>query len=164
MSETGLLLQADPDPFRAINELLNSPLLRLGSLLVAVFFGMLWLALVYWTVADAGRRGAVRVWWGFVAFIFPFVGTLIYLIVRPPEYLLDSKERELELAVLERELKQRVDLCPNCRSAAEKEYLFCPECGWDLKKPCGNCRKPLRLGWGICPYCGTAQREKNVNR
>jgi hypothetical protein len=44
----------------------------------------------------------VRFFWGAVALLVPFLGTLIYLIVRPPEYLLDSRERELEVAVLER--------------------------------------------------------------
>jgi RNA polymerase subunit RPABC4/transcription elongation factor Spt4 len=98
-----------------------------------------------------------------VALVFPFVGTLIYLIVRPPEYALDSRERELELAVLERELRQKVNLCPNCRSVVEKDYLLCPECDWDLKTPCKSCGKPLALNWGTCPYCATVQSEKNIN-
>ena len=87
---------------------------------------------------------------------------MIYLIVCPPEYLLDSRKRELEVAVLERELRQQVSLCPRCRSIVEKEFLLCPECGWDLK-PCENCQKPLHLPWNTCPYCATVQSEKNVN-
>jgi RNA polymerase subunit RPABC4/transcription elongation factor Spt4 len=98
-----------------------------------------------------------------VALIFPFIGTLIYVIVRPPEYLLDSRERELDLAVLETEFRRRAGLCPNCRSVVEKEYLLCPECGWDLKKPCENCRRLLRLDWDTCPYCATMQSKKNIN-
>ena len=156
------VLQTDPDPFQAISELLQSPVLTLGLRLVLLFFAVLWISLVYWTFADAGRRGAMRWYWGIVALIFPFLGTLIYLIVRPPEYLLDYRERELELAVLERELRQRVDLCPNCRSVVKKDYLLCPECGWDLKKPCTNCRRPLEVKWQTCPYCGTVQ-GKNVD-
>jgi hypothetical protein len=105
----------------------------------------------------------VRFFWGAVALLVPFLGTLIYLIVRPPEYLLDSRERELEVAVLERELRQQVSLCPRCRSIVEKEFLLCPECGWDLKKPSENCQKPLHLAWNTCPYCATVQSEKNVN-
>ncbi len=155
-------LQTDSDPFQAISELLDSPVLMLGVRLVLLFFAILWLSLVYWTFTDAGRRGAMRWYWGIVAVIFPILGTLIYVIVRPPEYLLDHRERELELAVLERELRQRVDLCPNCRSIVEKDYLLCPECGWDLKKPCANCRRPLEVKWETCPYCGTVQ-SKNVN-
>ncbi len=165
MNGTGLiyLLQTDPDPFRAVNDLLNSPFLTIGFRLVVFSFVVLWLALAYWTFADAGRRGTIRFFWGIVALIFPYIGTLVYLIVRPPEYVLDSRERELELAVLEKELRKRVDLCPNCRSVVEKDYLLCPECGWDLKKQCENCGKPLHLSWGTCPYCATAQHEKNIN-
>lgn len=156
-----VLLQADP--FQSISRVLESPLLTLGFRLVLVFFAILWLSLVYWTFADAGRRGAMRWYWGFMAVLFPFLGTLIYVIVRPPEYLLESRERELELAVLERELRQKVDLCPNCRAIAEKNYLVCPECGRELKKPCANCGKPLHMKWKTCPYCATVQRN-NINR
>ncbi len=162
-TESVYLLQTDPDPFRIVDDLLSSPYLTIGFRLVLFFFVVLWLSLAYWTFADAGRRGTIRFFWGIVALVFPFVGTLVYLIVRPPEYVLDSRERELELAVLERELRQRANLCPNCRSVVERDYLLCPECGWDLKKSCENCQKPLHLGWNTCPYCATVQSEKNVN-
>jgi RNA polymerase subunit RPABC4/transcription elongation factor Spt4 len=157
------LSQTDPDPFRVVDDLLSSPYLTIGFRLVLFFFVVLWLALAYWTFADAGRRGTVRFFWGAMALVFPFVGPLVYVIVRPPEYALDSRERELELAVLEKELRQRVSLCPNCRSVVEKDYLLCPECDWDLKKPCMNCGKPLDLNWRTCPYCATVQSEKNIN-
>jgi RNA polymerase subunit RPABC4/transcription elongation factor Spt4 len=156
------VLQTDPDPFRLVGDLLNSQYLIIGFRVVLFFFVVLWLSLTYWTFADAGRRGTVRFFWGIVALIFPFIGTLIYLIVRPPEYVLESRERELELAVLERELRQRVNLCPNCRSVVEKDYLLCPECGWNLNKPCTNCGKPLHFNWETCPYCATVQSEKNI--
>ncbi len=165
MSRVGsvYLSQTDPDPFRVVDDLLSSPYLTIGFRLVLFFFVVLWLSLAYWTFADAGRRGTARFFWGIVALVFPFVGTLIYVIVRPPEYALDSRERELELAVLERELRQRVNLCPRCRSVVEKDYLLCPECGWDLKMPCKSCGKPLDLNWRTCPYCATVQSEKNIN-
>lgn len=155
-----MLLQADP--FQSISDALESPLLTLGLRLALLFFVVLWLSLVYWTFTDAGRRGAMRWYWIVVAVLFPFIGTLIYVIVRPPEYVLDARERELELAFLEKELRQKVDLCPNCRAVVEKDYLLCPECGWDLKTPCANCGKPLDMKWDTCPYCATSQR-KNVN-
>ena len=157
------LSQTDPDPFRIVDDLLSSPYLTVGFRLVLFFFVVLWLALAYWTFADAGRRGTARFFWGVVALVFPFVGPLVYVIVRPPEYALDSRERELELAVLEKELRQRLDLCPSCRSVVEKDYLLCPECGFDLKAPCKGCGKPLDLNWRTCPYCATVQSEKNIN-
>jgi RNA polymerase subunit RPABC4/transcription elongation factor Spt4 len=154
-----LAFQQDPDPFQIISNFLESPILRISGQLVLLLFIVLWVSLVYWTYADASRRGAMRVLWVFIAFIVPYVGTLVYLIVRPPEYIEESRGRELELAVLERELTNSVPLCPNCRNLVEKDYLICPSCAWELKKSCVNCEKPLNMEWGMCPYCGTDQRS-----
>jgi hypothetical protein len=132
---------------------------------VALFFVVLWLSLANWTFTDADRRGAMRFYWGIMALIFPFIGTLVYIIGRPPEYLLDSRERELELAVLERELKARVTQCPNCRSVVEKEYLLCPECGWDLKKP-GELPETTAVGLEYLPVLrnGAARKTSTGRR
>jgi len=157
-AQNALLLQGS-DPFQVISNFLDSPILRISGQLVVLLFVVLWVALVYWTYTDAGRRGAISVLWGIVAVVFPYVGTLIYLIVRPPEYLDESRERELETAVLERELRNNTLLCPNCRNLVEKEFLICPTCAWELKKPCINCDRPLNQEWGLCPYCGTDQRS-----
>jgi len=154
-----LAFQQDPDPFKIISNFLESPILRISGQLVLLLFIVLWVSLVYWTYTDARRRGAIKILWAFVAFIFPYVGTLVYLIIRPPEYLEESRERELELAVLERELRNNVLLCPNCRNLVERDYLICPSCTWELKKSCINCDKPLNMEWGMCPYCGTDQRS-----
>ena len=154
-----LLLQGqDADPFEVITNFLESPILRIAGQLVLLLFIILWIALVYWTFTDAGRRGAMSIFWGIVAVIFPYLGTLIYLIVRPPEYLAESRERELELAVLERELRNNIHLCPNCRNLVEKDYIICPVCNWELKRPCVNCERPMNMEWETCPYCGTDQR------
>jgi RNA polymerase subunit RPABC4/transcription elongation factor Spt4 len=156
---SAFLLQQDTDPFQIISNFLDSPILRISGQLIVLLFVVLWIALVYWTYTDAGRRGATSILWGIVAVIFPYIGTLIYLIVRPPEYLDESRERELETAVLERELRNNTLLCPNCRNLVEKEFLICPTCAWELKKPCINCDRPLNQEWGLCPYCGTDQRS-----
>jgi RNA polymerase subunit RPABC4/transcription elongation factor Spt4 len=154
------VLQAqDTDPFQVITNFLESPVLRIGGQLVLLLFVVLWIALVYWTYTDADRRGAFSILWGIVAVIFPYVGTLVYLIVRPPEYLAESRERELELAVLERELRNNIHLCPNCRNMVEKDFLVCPVCNWELKKACVSCERPMNMEWETCPYCGTDQRS-----
>jgi RNA polymerase subunit RPABC4/transcription elongation factor Spt4 len=152
-----LFLQGDP--FQFITDLITSPFLRIGGQLVLLLFVILWISLVYWTYTDASRRGALKIFWGLVAIIFPFIGTLIYLIVRPPEYVVDTRERELELAVLERELRNRVLLCPNCRAIVERDFIVCPECHWELKKSCVQCDKPLNMEWETCPFCGTDQKS-----
>lgn len=147
------------DPFQLISDILSSTVLRVAMVSFLLLVVALWLALVYWTYTDASRRDSWHILWGVIAALFPFVGTLVYLIVRPPEYLLDHRERELELAVLERQLREQVNQCPNCRATVEKDFLMCPECGWELKRPCDNCHRPLSLRWSVCPYCETEQRD-----
>jgi len=156
---TLVFVQQDADAFRIITEFLQSPVLRITVQLLVLLFIVVWVALVYWTYTDAGRRGTSGILWGIVAVILPYLGTLIYLIVRPPEYLEESRERELELAVLERELRNNTLLCPNCRNLVEKDFLICPVCNWELKKPCVNCKRPINMEWETCPYCGTNQRS-----
>jgi len=118
----GLLgfLQANPqatsdsdDPFESISNFFDSGLWSAISLMLQVFVVLLWLALVYWTYQDARRRfespAAVA---GCVALsvLLPFLGSIIYLIVRPPEYLDEARERELELLALERRLGELGDV------------------------------------------------------
>ena len=89
-----------------------------------------------------------------VAAIFPFVGTAVYMIVRPPEYLEDIRERELEMQASEARLAQlSLYACPYCAAEVEKDFLLCPSCHNRLREPCTHCRRPLDLSWTVCPYC-----------
>ena len=136
---------------------INNDGLNTAIKLLGVFLIVVWLALVYWTFADARRRIADPLIVGCCAIaslIFPFVGTVVYMIVRPPEYLDDVRERELEMQAAEARLQESGYLvCPHCESHVEKEFLRCPNCMRKLKDPCGNCGKPLDPRWKICPYC-----------
>jgi len=125
------------------------------NLLILVLV-VVWLALVYWTYADARRRIAdpMLVACATCASLFPFIGTIVYMIVRPPEYLDDVRERELEMQAAEARLAESGYLvCPHCEQHVEKDFLRCPNCMRKLKDPCGNCGKPLDPQWAICPYC-----------
>jgi hypothetical protein len=136
--------------------------------LLLLFLVVLWLALVYWTHADAKRRIAdpLLVTCATIAALFPFVGTIVYMVVRPPEYLEDVHERELEIAAAEARLAQVQDhSCPYCEHPVEQAFLRCPSCLRRLKEPCGSCGKPLDPRWQICPYCeaevpGAAPKQK----
>jgi hypothetical protein len=132
----------------------NDALNRVVSLTL-LFLVVIWLALVYWTYADARRRIAdpMLVGCATAASLFPFLGTIIYMIVRPPEYLEDARERELEIAAAEARLAQLEQGCPYCGFKVEKTFLRCPSCLRRLKEPCGTCGKPLDPLWKICPYC-----------
>src|SRR5580765_1580366 len=118
--------------------------------LVILFLVVMWLALVYWTYADARRRIAdpLLVGCATAASLFPFVGTIVYMIVRPPEYLDDVRERELEMQAAEARLHSlNFILCPHCDHEVEKDFLRCPHCQRKLKDPCVSCGKPLEPEW-----------------
>ena len=88
------------------------------------------------------------------ASLFPFVGTMVYMIVRPPEYLEDVREREPEMQAAQARLHgEGYLLCPHCDHEVEKDFLRCPSCLRKLKDACGTCAKPLDPEWKICPYC-----------
>ncbi len=130
--------------------------LNLAVDLLILFLVVIWLALIYWTFADARRRIAdpMLVGCAGIASLFPYVGTIVYMIVRPPEYLSDVRERELEMQAAEAQLAELgYHLCPHCDHEVERDFLRCPNCMRKLKDPCRNCGKPLDPAWKICPFC-----------
>jgi hypothetical protein len=126
--------------------------------LLILFVAVLYLSLIYWTYTDARRRIAdpMLVGCATAASLFPFVGTIIYLVLRPPEYLEDARERELETQAIEARLEELDrDLCPYCDYRIERDFVSCPACLRKLKERCAGCQRPLERDWAICPYCET---------
>ena len=126
--------------------------------LTAFFVAVFWLATVFWVYKDARRRiedpwlvGMATV----LGLIPPFVGPLIYMLFRPPEYLEDVRERELEIKAMEQRLSRRDLHCPVCRAEVEVGFLVCPVCTTRLRQSCRNCKQPLEALWQVCPYCET---------
>ncbi|HEX3292578.1 MAG TPA: zinc ribbon domain-containing protein [Solirubrobacterales bacterium] len=135
--------------------------------LLLLFLIVVYLALIWWTYLDARRRieDPVLIACATAASIFPFLGTIVYTILRPPEFLEDREERELELRAAELELRQRIEnSCPHCEYPIERSYLRCPNCERRLRNPCRKCHKPLDPKWGICPYCETEVRKERTTR
>ena len=120
--------------------------------LVLLFLVVVWIALVAWTYLDARRRtqDPVLVACATGASLFPFVGTIVYAILRPPEFLEDARERELEIRAAELRLRQLEEQsCPNCGHPIERTYLRCPDCSTRVKDPCESCQKPIDPRWGV---------------
>lgn len=137
--------------FGITNDTLNTVVQLLLLVLVVV-----WLALIFYTYADARRRIAdpMLVACATAASLFPFVGTVIYMIVRPPEFLEDVRERELEIHSTELQLASATfHPCPHCDYPVGRDFLRCPSCLRKLRDRCGTCTKPLDPDWRICPYC-----------
>jgi hypothetical protein len=142
----------------AIFGITNSALNLVATLFVLMLV-VLWLALIVYTYLDARRRisDPFLIACATVASFFPYIGTAVYAIVRPPEFLEDAHERELEIKAAELKVRQlREQSCPNCEFPVEKNYLRCPNCQRRLKDPCPTCSKPVDPRWGLCPYCETA--------
>jgi hypothetical protein len=132
-------------------------LIQLTRNLCTLFFIVLHVALVFWTYRDASRRGAMAWLWALTALVFPIAGWIVYLVVRPPEFADDVRERDLEIRAKEIALSRDYESCPACYKPVESEFLICPNCMKKLKKPCIECGKALRLNWAVCPYCKTKQ-------
>ncbi len=135
---------------------INSSGLNTAVQLLILFLVVIWLALIYYTYADARRRieDPMLIGCATAAALFPFVGTIIYMIVRPPEFLEDVRERELEMQSAEARLHVAgYFLCPHCEHEVEKDFVRCPNCLCKLKDPCVNCSRPLDPDWKLCPYC-----------
>jgi hypothetical protein len=144
------------------NDALNLTVNLLVLLLVVV-----WLALVAWTYFDARRRleDPILVWCAVAASLFPFIGTIVYTILRPPEFIEDRKERDLEIRAAELRVRQLTEQsCPNCGHPVEKSYLRCPECQSRIKNPCPSCEKPIDPRWAMCPYCETPIHHEQPRR
>ncbi len=109
---SGTTTSDSSDPFESISSFFDSGLWGLITVLLRVFVVLLWVALAYWTYQDARRRiqspGLVAACVA-LSVLIPFLGSIIYLIVRPPEYLDEARERELELLALEQRLGELGD-------------------------------------------------------
>jgi RNA polymerase subunit RPABC4/transcription elongation factor Spt4 len=141
-------------------KIFDYPSLRVWMRLFSLFMFVFWLSLVYRTYKDAQKRGAMALYWAFVVFLFNVFGWAIYLMVRPPEYLIDVKERELEIKEKEVLLQREGMFCPGCNKAIGNDYLACPYCLKELKQACPRCGRAVDVNWRVCPYCKSAIHKK----
>jgi hypothetical protein len=125
-------------------------------------------AMIWWTLSDARRRIEDSMLIGcatLAATLFPLVGPLVYIIIRPPEYLEDVRERELEMQAAEAKLRGLdYGVCPNCDYPVERDFVRCPSCLRKLKERCASCSKPLEREWTICPYCEAEVADASPRR
>ena len=135
---------------------INSDGLNLVVNLLILFLVVVWLALVYWTYADARRRilDPMLIGCATAASLFPFVGTIVYMIVRPPEYLEDVRERELEMQAAEARLHQLgFQLCPHCDSRSSATSCAARAACASSRTRAPTAPSRWTRAWRICPYC-----------
>ena len=148
----------DDDLFGGVNDFFDSGtwlVVRNLSLFLLVIF---YVATVYWVFKDARRRiedpwmvGMATV----LGAIPPVIGPIVYMFFRPPEYLEDVRERQLEIRAMEARLAEGDLRCTVCRASVESSWLVCPVCTTRLKQACVSCGAPLEALWQMCPLCAT---------
>ncbi len=120
---------------------------------------VLWLAVAWSVLHDAMRRSS-QYWFYALAVILglfpPFLGAVIYWIIRPASTTAELETQELEKAMLR---EAGGPQCPTCHSAAREEFLLCPVCRTRLARACRSCTKPVAVDWKVCPYCETPVEE-----
>jgi hypothetical protein len=144
--------------FSGVHSFFHSATWEVLRLVLIAFVVLFWLATVYWVFKDAHRRiddsrlVALAV---LIGAIPPFIGPLIYMLFRPPEYLEDVRERDLEIRAIESRLGGPEVKCKVCGCEVEPDSLVCPVCTTKLRSACAGCARPLEPAWQVCPYCET---------
>jgi RNA polymerase subunit RPABC4/transcription elongation factor Spt4 len=136
--------------------LLDSAAGTLMVVVVVLFLAFFWLALAFWAVRDARRRSdsPLLAVFALAVNVLPYVGLLLYLVLRPPHTL--DEERALlleEQALTEGPVEVVSRPCPTCGREIELDFVICPYCRTQFARRCRACQRWLRLGWRVCPYC-----------
>jgi len=142
-------------------ELINTIGTIVGVLVAALgaFLFAFWIAMGIWAFNDI--RSRTRDWLVIVlavalVLIFPLIGLILYMMIRPKATLADVYDRALEEEALLRELEE-TQTCHNCGVPVQDGWVFCPNCHGQLQHSCPGCAKLVRNEWEICVFCGTPQ-------
>lgn len=110
------------------------PVWLLGAILA--FAGIvlgIWVAMIFYVNADAGRREMNRLLWTLIVIFVPnAIGFIVYFLLRRPI----------------------ASLCPKCRALVQPDFVYCPACGQALAPSCPACHRSVETGWASCAYCG----------
>lgn len=100
------------------------------------------LLLIGYINRDAKRRGMSPTLWTLVAIFIPNgLGGLLYFVLRQP---LSSA-------------------CPQCGTAVQSGFNFCPRCSHKLSPTCPQCQHVVAATDVFCPYCGTPLRNQTAS-
>jgi len=124
------------------------------------FLFAFWVAMGIWTFNDIRSRS--RDWLAILlacalVLIFPVVGLILYMMIRPKDTLSEVYDRALEEEALLRELEGTM-ACHMCGVPVKENWVYCPNCHEQLQHACTNCGNLVRNEWEICVFCGTAQQ------
>jgi ABC-type Fe3+ transport system permease subunit len=112
-----------------------------GIVTAASLFLAIFIFLVAYVNRDAKRRGMNSGLWTFLVIVlwpaYFAIGFIIYFLMRQP---------------------LPYD-CPQCASAVDARYNFCPNCKCNLHPSCPQCKNEVVEGDKYCPYCAQDLRK-----
>ncbi len=110
------------------------PLWGLQALLI--FAGIvcsIWVLMIFYVNADAGRRRMNRLLWTLLVIFIPnAIGFIVYFLMRQPV----------------------ARPCSKCGALLRPAYAYCPACGQTVAPTCPACHRTVEGSWAACAYCG----------
>lgn len=141
----------------------NTDFSSIGKYLLIGFF-IFWFAIVWWVWFDASER-TTKVWARIASVIlvavFNIFGLIIYLIIRPDQTIEGTYWEDLERRYMKYETSELGD-CPQCGAQLYPGFVFCSNCGYELKVQCSKCEVFVDRNYKHCPFCGNQMRERAV--
>jgi hypothetical protein len=120
----------------------NPPMSLPAMVAMALFGGTIMACLILligYINRDAGRRDMSPLAWTLLAIFIPnALGIVLYFVLRKP----------------------LVATCPQCGSAVQPGFSFCPRCSCKLSPSCPQCQRVVGGNDVYCPYCATALRNQ----
>ncbi len=141
------------DLLNTIGAALQTVVAVFGALLVAF-----WIALIIWTFRDMRARTRdilAALLATLLVLLFGPIGLGLYLLLRPRDTLAEQYERMLEEEALLRDMEEQ-PVCSSCQHKIQPDWMLCPHCTAELRRPCTSCGRLLDMSWQICPYCAQA--------
>lgn len=136
--------------------------------LVGIGLLIFWIVVISWVWLDAGERTSniyKKVGYMLLVIVFNVIGWIIYLIIRPSETIEEIYWSDLERRYLKYETSELGD-CPKCGCQLLPGFVFCPNCGFELKRKCSKCDVFVDRDYKYCPYCnnrvGYLSKEKEA--
>ncbi len=128
--------------------------------ILGAFLFAFWIAMGIWTFNDIRARS--RDWLAIVlavvlVLVFPIIGWILYMMIRPKATLAEVYDRALEEETLLRELEETLT-CHTCGIPVKDNWVYCPNCHSQLQHSCATCGTLARNEWDICVNCGAPQR------
>lgn len=127
-------------------------------------FVLFWFAIVWWVWFDASER-TTKIWAKIASVIlvavFNIFGLIIYLVIRPDQTIEGTYWEDLERRYMKYETSELGD-CPQCNAQLLPGFIFCSNCGYELKVKCSNCEVFVDRNYKFCPFCSNQIRDRAV--